>query len=220
MPEVRIAAEPRSEFGKGAARRTRRSGQVPAVVYGHGREPVHVSIPGHDLMMALKTANVLLTVPVEGKDHLVLPKAVQRDPIRGFIEHVDLVVVRRGEKVTVEIPITLVGDPDPEALIDHTLNTLTVEAEATHIPGGVDVDITGMKIGDHVRAGEIALPDGTTLAIDADALIVQGLAAPTAAQVDAEMSEAEAGAGIERDETDEETAGATAETKSGGSEES
>ena len=196
MPEVRIATEPRTEFGKGAARRIRREDKVPAVLYGHGADPRHISLPGHELMLALKTANVLLTLDIEGKDELALPKDVQRDPIKGFLEHVDLVVVRRGEKVTVEIPVHVVGDAAPETLVNLDLNTLSVEAEATHIPTGVDVSVEGLEVGAQIHAGDLELPAGTTLATDPDALIVAITAAPTAEQLEAELAEAEAEVGI------------------------
>lgn len=206
MSEVRIAAEPRTEFGKGGARRTRRAGKVPAVIYGHGRDPVHVSLPGHDLMLALKAPNVLLNLELNGSTELVLPRQVQRDPIKGFLQHVDLVVVRRGEKVTVEVPIVLVGDAVPDALVNNELNTLTVEAEATQIPSGIEVSIEGKRIGERITAGEVTLPPGTTLVLDADHTLVSFLAAPSQAQMDAELAEAEAGAGIEREASTEEAA--------------
>ena len=196
MPEVRIATEPRTEFGKGAARRIRREAKVPAVLYGHGADPRHISLPGHELMLALKTANVLLTLDIEGKDELALPKDVQRDPIKGFLEHVDLVVVRRGEKVTVEIPVHVVGTAAPETLVNLDLNTLSVEAEATNIPSGVDVSVEGLEVGTQVHAGDLALPDGTTLVTDPEALVVAITAAPTAEQLEAELAEAEAEVGI------------------------
>lgn len=206
MAEVRIGAMPRTEFGKGGARRTRRAGNVPAVVYGHGRQPVHISLPGHDLMRALRTPNVLLSLDVDGRSELVLPKAVQRDPIKGFLEHIDLVLVRRGEKVTVEIPVTLTGDAAPDTLVDQQLVTVSVEAEATHIPSGVEVSIEGLIAGRHITADDLSLPTGATLVTEGEHVVVQGLAAPTAEQVDAELAEAEADAGIERDVTDEEQA--------------
>ncbi len=210
MPQVSIVAEPRTEFGKGGARRTRRAGKVPAVVYGHGRNPVHISLPGHDLMLALKTPNVLLSLDLEGKSELVLPKAVQRDPIKGILEHVDLVLVRLGEKVTVEVPIALTGDATPDTLVDQQMMTLSVEAEATHIPGGLTVSIAGLAVGQHVTAGDVTLPEGTTLVTDSAYVVVQGLAAPTAEQLDAELAEAEAEVGIEREATDEEQAAVAA----------
>jgi large subunit ribosomal protein L25 len=213
VPEVRIATEPRTEFGKGAARRIRREAKVPAVLYGHGADPRHISLPGHDLMLALKTANVLLTLDIEGKDELALPKDVQRDPIKGFLEHVDLVVVRRGEKVTVEIPVHVVGEAAPETLVNLDLNTLSVEAEATHIPSGIDVSIEGMGVGDQIHAGDLTLPEGTTLATDPDALVVAVTAAPTAEQLEAELAEAEAEVGIVQEpaEGEEPEAAAAAE---------
>ncbi|HEY3687221.1 MAG TPA: 50S ribosomal protein L25/general stress protein Ctc [Streptosporangiaceae bacterium] len=190
MSEVRIAAEPRTEFGKGAARRTRRAGKVPAVLYGHGTEPRHLSLPGHDLMLALKTPNVLLRLDgVDGND-LALPKSVQRDPIKGFLEHVDLIVVSRGEKVTVEIPVEITGEIAPGGMLDQQLVQLAVEAEATHIPGSVTVDVSGLEPGAHVTAADLALPTGVTLSTDAEYVVVQVLAERTAEQVEAELAEA------------------------------
>ncbi len=180
MPEVRIEAEPRTEFGQGAARATRRAGRVPAVMYGHGAENRHFTLPGHDLMIALKTPNALISVAgLGGKSVLALPKAVQRNAITGFIEHVDLIEVRRGEKVTVEIPIRVSGEVFPGALLNQQLVQLAVEAEATNLPNGVDVDVEGMEVGAAVHAKDIALPSGTTLATDPEALVLQVIAAPT-----------------------------------------
>ena len=131
MPEVRITAEPRTEFGKGAARRTRRAGRVPAVMYGHGVENKHMTLPGHDLMLALKTPNVLIRlVGLPGQSGLALPKAVQRDPLKGTIEHVDLIAVRQGETVTVEIAVRVTGEVFPGGLLDQQLVQIQVEAEA------------------------------------------------------------------------------------------
>ena len=206
MSEVRISAEQRTEFGKGAARRIRRENKVPAVLYGHGEDPRHISLPGHDLMMALKTPNVLLTLDFDGSDELALPKDVQRDPIRGFLEHVDLVLVRRGEKVTVEIPVHVVGEAVPETLVTTDLNTLSVEAEATHIPTGFEVSVEGLNVGDQIHAKDVELPDGVTLVTDPDALLVNVTAAPTAEQLEAELAEAEAEVGIVHEPTDEEQA--------------
>ena len=211
MSEVRIAAEPRTEFGKGAARRTRRAGKVPAVLYGHGTEPRHLSLPGHDLMLALKTPNVLLRLDgLDGND-LALPKSVQRDPIKGFLEHVDLIVVSRGEKVTVEIPVEISGEVAPGGMLDQQLVQVSVEAEATHIPGSVTVDIEGLEAGSHVTAGELTLPSGVELATDAEMVVVQVLAERTAEQVEAELAEAEAEAGVEREVSTEAEEPAAAE---------
>ena len=206
MSEVRIAAESRTEFGKGAARRIRRSNKVPAVLYGHGTDPRHISLPGHELMLALKTPNVLLTLDIEGTDELALPKDVQRDPIKGFLEHVDLVIVRRGEKVTVEIPIHVNGEAAPETLLNVDLTTLSVEAEATSIPTGVDVSVEGLGVGAQIHAKDITLPSGVTLVTDPEALVLNVTAAPTAEQLEAELAEAEAEAGIVHEPTDEEQA--------------
>lgn len=191
MPEVRIAAEPRSEFGKGAARRTRRQGKVPAVVYGHGADPVHLSLPGHELMLALKTPNVLISLDIAGRSELVLPKAVQRDPIKGFLEHVDLLAVQSGEKVTVEVPIHTEGDLAPGGnLLEHVLNTLPLEAEATHLPESVTVSVEGLEAGATIHARDIALPAGSGLAVDEDAVVIQVVAAQ-AEEAPAETTEGE-----------------------------
>jgi large subunit ribosomal protein L25 len=189
VPEVRIAAEPRTDFGKGAARRTRREGRVPAVLYGHGEETRHVVLPGHELMLALKTPNVLIRLDgVPGVTGLALPKAVQRDPIRGFIEHADLILVRRGEKVTVDISVRVSGEIAPDGLLDQQVVQLPVEAEATNIPDGIDVDVTGMEVGSSIHAGDLTLPRGVSLQVDPDTLIVHVLAAPTAAQMEADIA--------------------------------
>jgi large subunit ribosomal protein L25 len=190
VPEVRIVAEPRTEFGKGAARRVRRAGRVPAVLYGHGTDTRHVTLPGHDLLMALKTPNVLINVDgLPGSSQLALPKAVQRNPIRGAIEHVDLILVRRGEKVTVEVPVQVTGEVGPGGLLDQQMVRIPVEAEATRIPQAIEVDVQGMEIGAAVHAGELNLPQGVTLATEADALVLHVLAAPTAEQIEAELGE-------------------------------
>ena len=189
MSEVRIAAEPRTEFGKGAARRTRRAGKVPAVLYGHGSDPIHLSLPGHELMLALKTPNVLLTLDIDGKNQLALPKEVQRHPLKGFLEHVDLLLVRRGEKVAVDIPIHLTGEIAPGGLLSNELNALPVTAEATNIPQRIDVDVEGMEIGAAVHASDLQLAPGVTLAVEPDTLVVHVLAAPTAEQFEADLGE-------------------------------
>ena len=193
MPEVRIAAEPRTEFGKGPARRTRAAGRVPAVLYGHSLEPRHLTLPGHEVLLALRTANVLIRLEgLPGGAQLALPKAVQRDPIKGYVEHVDLLVVRRGEKVTVDIQVQPVGDVVPDGLLDQQLLQISVEAEATAIPRVIEVSVEGMAIGDTVHAGDLQLPAGVTLAIEPDLLVLHVIAAPTAAQIQAELGEGEA----------------------------
>ena len=190
MPEVRIVAEPRTEFGKGAARRVRRAGRVPAIVYGHGTDTRHVTLPGHELLMALKTPNVLIEVAgLSSRPQLTLPKDVQRDPLKGEIEHVDLIMVRRGEKVTVEVPVQVTGEVESGGLLDQQMVRLAVEAEATAIPQAIEVSVEGMDIGDAVHAGDLTLPQGVTLVAEPEALVLHVLAAPTAEQIEAELGE-------------------------------
>jgi large subunit ribosomal protein L25 len=174
VPEVKIAAETRSEFGKGVARRLRQDGRVPAVLYGHGTETRHLTLPAHDLMRALRTSNVLLRLEGLTKDgEIALPKAVQRDPIKNIIEHVDLILVRRGEKVTVEIPLRIIGEIAPgDGMLDQQLVQITVEAEATNIPQGLDVDIEGLELGQAVHASDLRLPEGVSLQVEPDTLIL------------------------------------------------
>jgi len=204
VPEVRIVAEPRTEFGKGPSRRIRSSGKVPAVLYGHHSEPKHLILPGHDVLMAMRTANVLIRLEgLPGGAQLALPKAVQRDPIKGWVEHVDLLVVRRGEKVTVDVPIALTGEIAPDGLLDQQLIQISVEAEATNIPPSIEVNIEGMEVGTAVHAGDLKLPTGATLAEEPEALVLHVIAAPTAEQFEADLglpeeapAEAEAGAEV------------------------
>ncbi|MGW2815468.1 50S ribosomal protein L25/general stress protein Ctc [Streptomyces sp. NPDC001415] len=194
MSEVKLAADVRTSFGKGAARSIRRENKVPGVIYGHGTEPVHVTLPGHDLLLALRTPNVLLSLDIDGKTELAIPKAVQRDAIKGFLVHVDLLLVKKGEKVTVEIAVETEGDLAPGSfLVENVLNTISVEAEATHIPTSVSVSIEGLEAGAAIHAKDIKLPAGTTLATDPDAVVIQILAAQAeepAAETEAEGAEA------------------------------
>jgi large subunit ribosomal protein L25 len=188
VPEVHIAAEPRTEFGKGPARRERRAGKVPAVLYGHGSDPRHITLPGHEVLLALRTANVLIRLEgLSGGSQLALPKAVQRDAIKGTVEHVDLIMVRSGEKVTVEIPINVTGDVAPDGMLDQQLVQISLEAEATHIPPGIDVDVEGMAIGTAVTAGDLVLPTGVTLAVEPDILVLHVVAQVTAEQLEADL---------------------------------
>jgi large subunit ribosomal protein L25 len=187
VSEVRIAAEPRTEFGKGAARRVRRANKVPAVLYGHGTPPVHISLPGHELLVALKHggANTLLRLEgLESGDQLALPKSVVRDPIKGFFEHVDLLLVRQGEKVSVDIPVNVVGEISSDGMLDVSHNTLAVEAEATHIPVEFEVSVEGLQVGDAIHARDIKLPANVTLTGDPDAVLVHVVAKPTNADID------------------------------------
>ncbi len=213
MSETKLQAESRNEFGKGAARRIRRDNKVPAVLYGHGTDPVHITLPGHDTMLALKHggANALLSIDLDGTSQLVLPKQVQRDPIKGFLEHLDLIIVRKGEKVTVDVPVHLVGDAAPDTLVQLENSTLSLEAEATHLPDLIEVSIEGAAVGTQILAKDLVLPSGSTLDADEDLLIVNITAAPTAEEIEEELAGAEAEVGIERDESDEELAEAAAE---------
>ena len=204
MADFRLVAEPRTEFGKGSARRTRRAGRVPAVLYGHGQDVVHLSLPAREFAAVLRNggSNALITVALEGTDQLALIKSVQRDPLTRVHEHVDLVIIRRGERVTVDIPVLIVGEAGPDAISNHQLNTVSLEADATVIPESIEVDITGRGAGDNITAGDLTLPDGAVLITDPEALVIGFLGAPSAAQLEEELAEAEAEAGIERDESD------------------
>lgn len=199
MAEVKLSAESRNEFGKGAARRIRRAHKIPAVLYGHGTDPVHLTLPGHDTLLALRQANVLLSIAIDGgKDQLALPKQVQRDPIRGTIEHVDLIMVSRGEKVLVEIPLSVVGDPISEGMLMIELNTISVHAEATHIPNEIEINIEGLPIGTQITLGDLKLPAGVEVSGDPDDLVLHITNAQTQASLDADLAggaEAVAGAG-------------------------
>ena len=194
MAEVKIAARPRTEFGKGAARRIRRNDEVPVVLYGHGEQPRHFSLPGHELMLAIKhDKNVLLSLELQdGASELAIPRAVAKDPIRGFLEHVDLLLVRRGEKVTVEVPVSVTGDAISGTIVDLQLVALPVECEATHIPSGFEVSVQGLDVGDAVHAGQVTLPEGVTLAIDPDAVVVHVLAPVSEAALEASLETGEA----------------------------
>jgi large subunit ribosomal protein L25 len=205
MSETKLTAEARTEFGKGAARRIRRDHKVPAVLYGHGTPPVHITLPGHDTMLALKHggANALLSIEIDGSSQLALPKQVQRDPIRGVLEHVDLIIVRRGEKVVVDVPIHLEGEAAAETLVSLEQATVAVTAEATHIPESIVVSIEGAEVGTQIHAGDLTLPSGSELSAPEDLMIVNVSAAPTAEEIEEELAEAEAEAGIERDEPEE-----------------
>ena len=197
MPEVKLTAELRTEFGKGAARRIRRAQKVPAVLYGHGSDPIHISLPGHETLLALRTANALLSIDINGHSQLALPKQVQRDPLKHTIDHVDLVIVRRGEKVTVDIAIHLEGEAGDETLVVVDQNSVPIEAEATHIPNQIVVSIEGLPAGTQILAKDLKLPEGCSLELDPDALIVNITAAQSVEEAEAELAEAEAEAGIE-----------------------
>ncbi|GAB3856223.1 50S ribosomal protein L25/general stress protein Ctc [Nocardioides maradonensis] len=202
MSTETIKAEARTEFGKGAARRIRRENKIPAVIYGHGNDPIHVTMPGHDTMMAIKHggANALLEIEIDGQKQLALTKAVQVDPVRRLLEHVDFVAVKRGEKVTVDVPVLTVGEAAKDTLVQIEHNTVQLEAEATHIPESIEVDIEGAEAGTQILAGALTLPSGATLLTDAEALVVHVTEAqvadlgeePEAAEAEAEGEAGEA----------------------------
>jgi large subunit ribosomal protein L25 len=199
MSTEKIQAEVRTEFGKGAARRIRRDNKIPAVVYGHGNEPVHLTLPGHDTMMAIKHggANAVLELEFDGQSQLALTKQVQVDPVRRVLEHVDFVAVKRGEKVTVDVPVHLVGDAANGTLVVTENATIQVEAEATHIPEQFEVSIEGAEAGTQILAGQVELPQGVTLLTEADTLVVnvteQAAEEPAAEEAGEAVEAAEAG---------------------------
>lgn len=172
MSEVKLVATARTEFGKGAARRIRRAHQIPAVLYGHGADPLHVALPGHDTMLALKHANALFSIELDGKAQLAIAKDVQRDPVKNVIEHVDLLIVRKGEKVSVDVQVHVVGESAPGTIHVLDQQTLSLEAEATSLPEAVEVSVEGLEAGSIVRAGELTLPGTATLLGDPEAIVL------------------------------------------------
>ena len=172
MAEITITGTTRTEFGKGASRRDRRAGQVPAVIYGHGEAPKHVALPLRELGAALKSSNVLLDVVIDGKTQLTLPKSVTRNPLTGILAHIDLVIVNRGERVKVEVPVHTVGKHDVDGILEHVHNTIEVEAEATSIPQFLELDVDGMAAGTSKTAADVTLPAGVTLVADPSMTVV------------------------------------------------
>ncbi|MDQ0826686.1 MULTISPECIES: 50S ribosomal protein L25/general stress protein Ctc [unclassified Arthrobacter] len=172
MSEQKLAAELRTEFGKGYARRARMNNQIPAVIYGHGAEPIHVTLPAKATTLAVRTANALLSLDINGEGHLALVKDVQRDPVKQIIEHIDLLTVRQGEKVTVDVPVHVEGETAPGTVHNLELNVVSLEAEATHLPESVVVSIEGRGAGEHIHASDLVLPKGSALLTDAEALVV------------------------------------------------
>jgi large subunit ribosomal protein L25 len=181
VSEVKLVATTRTDFGKGAARRTRRAGLIPAVLYGHGSDPLHVSLPGHETFLALKQANALFAIEIDGTTTLAITKDVQREPVKNVIEHVDLLIVTKGEKVDVEIPVVVVGESYPGTIHIVELQTLALEAEATNLPKHVEVSIGGLVAGDLITAGAITLPAGATLITDPEAVVLTISAPQTSA---------------------------------------
>jgi len=172
MVDNHVAVETRTSFGKGAARKLRASGKIPAVVYGHGADPLHVALPAHETTLIARRANALIELKMTDGEQLVLIKDVQRDPVRQIIEHLDLVIVRKGEKVTVDVAVHVEGEPMSGTMVQMDHSSITVEAEATHIPEYVSVTVDGLEEGSQIHAGELSLPDGSTLVSDPEALIL------------------------------------------------
>jgi len=197
VAEARIDAETRTEFGKGAARRTRRAGKIPAVLYGHGTDPQHLALPSLEFARVIREQgrNAVLTLDISGTPQLALTKTVVTHPIRPYIEHVDLLVIRRGEKVVVEVALVVTGDAAPGTLVTQELNTLEIEADVSNIPEQIEVSVEGLVIGTQVQASEVTLPEGSTLRGEPEILVVNVVAAPTEADLEATMD----GAGIVAD---------------------
>ena len=216
MTDLTLNAEKRTQFGKGAARKIRRDHKIPAVMYGHGSDPLHITLPGHDTMMALKNPNALLTIVVDGDEQLALAKDVQRDPIKPVIEHGDLVIVRKGEKVVVDVPVHLEGEAGPETVVTVDHATLQLEVEAPHIPEFVTVSIEGLPAGTQILANQVELPEGSVLVTDEEALVVNITQQISEEALEAELAEAEADAGIEAAEP--EAAGGEEAAAEGGGE--
>jgi ribosomal protein L25, Ctc-form len=214
LKEIRLDAEVRTEFGKGAARRIRRDHKIPAVLYGHGTEPVHLTLPGHETMLALKHANAILTLDFDGKQELALAKDVQRDAIKPVIEHIDLVIVKRGEKVTVDVSVHIEGDAAPETNVVVENSSLTVEADVIAIPESFTVSVEGLEAGSQVLAKDVELPAGVSLVSDEELLVVNVSQQVSAEELEEELAEAEGEAGIEKDEPEasEESDGESAES--------
>jgi large subunit ribosomal protein L25 len=188
MTETKLVATIRTSFGKGAARSVRREGNIPAVMYGHGTDPVHISLPGHQTMMALKLTNALLTIEIDGKDQLALAKDVQRDVLTRFIDHIDLVIVRLGEKVTVDVPIHVVGTAVVDTVVTVENNTVQLAVEATQIPERVEVSVEGVKPGTQILARDLVLPEGAQLVTDPEILIVNVTQAISEEALEAELA--------------------------------
>jgi large subunit ribosomal protein L25 len=188
VSEVRLTAERRTEFGKGGARRTRRAGKIPAVLYGHGAQPQHISLPAREFANAIKRGgiNVLLTLEIDGAEELALPKAVQRHAIKPEIEHVDLITVRRGEKVSVDVPLVIAGDVVSGGLLAQEANTLSVEADATALPGELEISVAGLAVGTQITAADVTLPAGSVLAGDPDQILLIIQEAPSAEALEAD----------------------------------
>jgi large subunit ribosomal protein L25 len=205
-PDTKVQAEIRESFGKGFARRLRAAGKIPAVIYGHGTDPLHVALPGHQMALLIRRANVVLELDVNGKEQLTLVKDVQKDPVHQIIEHIDLLVVKKGEKIQVDVPIIVIGEPFAGTIVNLDAQTVLLEVEATHIPQHIEVDVEGLEEGTHITAAELKLPKGATLIADPEVLVV-AISVPAAAlAAEEEIAEADAEVAAEQSEASEEAA--------------
>ena len=206
----KVAAELRTSFGKGAARKIRAVGKIPAVIYGHGTDPVHVALPGHQVALLIRRANVVLELDVNGKEQLTLVKDVQKDPVHQIIEHIDLLVVKKGEKIQVDIPIVLVGESAPGTIANLDAVSISLEVEATHIPQHIELDIEGLEDGTHITAADLTLPKGAVLVADPETLVV-AISVPSSAGDADEIEAADAAVAAGQAEESDEAKGPDAE---------
>ena len=198
--DTKVVAEVRENFGKGYARRLRAAGQIPAVIYGHGTDPVHVSLPGHQVSLLIRRANVVLELDVAGTQQLTLVKDVQKDPVHQIIEHIDLLVVKKGEKIQVDVPVVVVGEPFAGTIANLDNATVLLEVEATHIPQNIEVDVEGLEDGTHITAADLKLPQGSSLVVDPETLIVAVSVPTSALAAEEEIAEADAEVAAEQSE--------------------
>lgn len=202
-PDTKVQAELRENFGKGFARRLRAAGKIPAVIYGHGTDPVHVALPGHQTALLIRRANAVLELDVNGTHQLTLVKDVQKDPVHQIIEHIDLLVVKKGEKVQVEVPVVVIGEPFAGTIANLDAQTIALEVEATHIPQHIEVDVEGLEDGTHITAADLTLPKGAALVADPEVLVV-AISVPAATlAAEEEIAEADAEVAAEQAEASE-----------------
>ncbi len=206
--DTKVHAEARENFGKGFARRLRAAGKIPAVIYGHGTTPVHVALPGHQVSLLIRRANAVLELELDGKQQLTLVKDVQKDPVHQIIEHIDLLVVKKGEKIQVDVPILVVGEPAGDAIANLDATSVSLEVEATHIPQNIELDVEGLEDGTHITAADLKLPTGATLAAEGDLLIV-AISVPSSAAADEIEAADEAAASDQAGESESESAEAS-----------
>ncbi len=198
--DTKVVAEVRENFGKGYARRLRAAGQIPAVIYGHGTDPVHVSLPGHQVSLLVRRANVVLELDVAGTQQLTLVKDVQKDPVHQIIEHIDLLVVKKGEKIQVDVPVVVLGEPFAGTIANLENTTVLLEVEATHIPQNIEVDVEGLEDGTHITAADLKLHQGSSLVVDPETLIVAVSVPTSALAAEEEIAEADAEVAAEQSE--------------------